>query len=85
MWENASPQDHWIPWCEATVVVRPGSVGRTFYARKDGYRLNSAELLSIVGDRMVEAVQERIPGYTAKNMAKDLTDLRKILKVQVSE
>jgi hypothetical protein len=81
-WENASPREHWIPWCNATVVVRPEFLGRNFRAHKDNYRINSAELLDIVGDRMLEEVQAQIPGYGRKDMMRDLADLRKIMKMR---
>jgi hypothetical protein len=99
MWENASPWDHWQPWCDADVVVAPdGNVGRTFWARKDSYLFTSQELLSIVGDRMLGYVRDastrdhdgtgglpEFPDYTMKEMMADLRDLRKIIKIVTSE
>lgn len=80
-WENASPHDHWKPWCNCDVVVNPENLGRTFWARKDNYNLNNKDLLDIVGDRMLEEVQKELPAYTAKDMAADLKDLKKIFKL----
>lgn len=52
MWENASPRDHWKPWCDAE--IRIGSeVGRDFYPRKDNYDFTKGDLLEVVGERMV--------------------------------
>ena len=55
MWENASPNDHWRFWMNATVSVAKddSELGRNFYARKDNYLLSSKDLLEIVGDRMI--------------------------------
>lgn len=84
MWENARPNDHWQPWCNAEVVVGT-NVGRNFYARKDNYNINSSELLSIVGDRMLESVQKVNPDYTEADMKADLIDLKRIMKIQRDE
>jgi len=82
-WENSGPQEHWMPWSSATVVVDPDNVGRNFYAQKDNYQLNASELLEIVGDRMKEDVRERTgKDYDDKAMMKDLRDLRSIFKTQ---
>ena len=67
-WENASPQNHWEVWCSAEVVVAGSgnteseghgtpAVGRTFNARKDNYNFLDAELLSIVGKRMLGTIR----------------------------
>lgn len=55
MWENATPHDHWKPWCDAeSAVAGPGEkVGRNFYVRKAGYALTSRALLDIIGGRMI--------------------------------
>jgi hypothetical protein len=84
-WENSGPRDHWMPWCNAEVVVDPDNVGRDFYARRDGYCFTERDLLSIIGDHMLEAVQTLVdPAYTEKDMLKDLRDIRKIIKITVS-
>lgn len=90
MWENTHPQDHWQPWCDATVVVDPENLGRNFWCPKDNYQINSSELLSIVGDRMLGYViaggdahpdpAKATPGFTWAQMRKELADLRKIMK-----
>lgn len=93
MWENTHPQDHWQPWTDATVVVDPDHLGRNFWCPKDNYQINSSELLSIVGDRMLSYVQLggdpstghidlklANPTYTWERMRKELADLRKIMK-----
>lgn len=80
-WENSRPDNHWEPWCNATVVVNVENVGRNFYARRDGYCFTEKALLEIIGDRMLELVQAEIPGYTEKDMLADLRDLRKIIKI----
>src|SRR6266487_2282190 len=86
MWENTKPHNHWEPWCDATAVVAPGNVGRTFYADKDNYQLNSKDLLSIVGDRMLGAVRARLGlDYSRADMMKDLADLKKIMKISVAK
>jgi predicted DNA-binding WGR domain protein len=85
MWENTGGEG-WKDWADATVIVDPKHVGRNFFARKDNYLLNSKALLDIVGDRMVENVQEKHdPSYDEKRMAADLKDLRKIFKTQRSD
>lgn len=81
-WENATPHNHWEPWCRATVVVDPDNVGRDFYARRESYNFSAPDLLSVVGERMVEYVR-RATGdatYDAKRMRADLNDLKKIIK-----
>lgn len=80
-WENSTPHGHWEPWCDAEVVVGE-NVGRTFYARRDSYNFLNKELLEIVGDRMVEAVQKEIPSYTEEDMRADLKDLKAIIKIE---
>lgn len=57
MWENARPNDHYLPWCRARVVVSPANPGRNFYARKDNYDFASRELLDVVGLRMLATVR----------------------------
>lgn len=83
-WENARPYDHWKVWCDATVAVRPEAVGRTFYARRSSYNFTDPELLSIIGERMVGYVQRVAPGYNAKDLKRDLADLKTIIKTATS-
>lgn len=83
-WENASPNDHYYPWCSADVVVDPDHPGRDFYANKTAYRFDDPALLEVVGDRMLAYVQASIPDYTEDDMRRDLKDLRKVIKVEVS-
>lgn len=66
-WENANPADHWKFWCLGESVV-DGFVGWTSdggeHPKKEGYALNSSDLLDIVGDRMlfyVQMIQNGIP------------------------
>ncbi len=56
-WENAKPNDHYLPWCEAEVVVDPANVGRNFSVRKDNYNFSAKELLDVVGLRMLATVR----------------------------
>jgi len=58
-WENASPNDHWKPWCHAKVLVAAGGqqLGRNFVARKVNYNFTSSELLEVVGLRMLGIVR----------------------------
>lgn len=79
-WENSSPRDHWVPWCDATVVVDPENVGRDFWVQRDGYNFGEKALLEIIGDRMLGYVQAVQPDYTWNQMAADLKDLRKVVK-----
>ena len=81
-WENTRPYDHWRVWSRAEVVVDPTNVGRDFYAQKDNYSLNNAELLACVGSRMLASVQAVIPSYTLKEMKADLKDLKVIFKTR---
>lgn len=85
-WENSSPRDHWEPWGRCEVVIDPDNVGRDFYARRDGYCFTEKELLSIIGERMLESVREATgdASYSEKQMLADLRDLRKIIKVMVA-
>jgi hypothetical protein len=85
-WENSRPNDHWEPWCDATCVVDPENVGRNFYVKRDGYCFTERELLSIIGERMLEAVRVLTsnPAYSEQDMLTDLRDLRKIIKIKVS-
>lgn len=80
-WENARPENHWRPWCDAIVVVDPENVGRNFYARKTSYRLNDKDLLDVVGPRMLaECYAAGLVDYTRADLVRDLIDLRKIFK-----
>lgn len=82
-WENTSGNP-WEDWTSATVIVDPRNVGRNFRTSKDNYQLNAQDLLDVVGDRMVENVQNKTGNadYDEKAMAKDLKDLRNIFKTQ---
>ncbi len=55
-WENASPQNHWRPWCRAEVAVGQIS-GRNFYAQKCNYNLTRPDLLDVIGKRMVAMIR----------------------------
>ena len=81
-WENSKPNNHWRPWSDADVVVDPTNVGRDFYAQRDGYCFTEKDLLSIIGDRMLELVRKHTgnAAYSMNDMIKDLRDLRKIIK-----
>lgn len=84
-WENAAPQDHWIPWCETTVIVDPTNVGRDFSVRKDNYGFTRRDLLDIVGDRMLEYVRAgggEYANYSEADMLADLRDLKRIIKTR---
>lgn len=56
-WENSRPHSHWIPWCDASVVVDPKNVGRNFQPDRDSYNFNDADLIDIIGDRMLAYVR----------------------------
>lgn len=80
-WGNSGPNNHWEQWSSAKVIVDPKNLGRNFRAIKDNYQLNAADLLSVVGDRMKANVTAEIGRpYDDKEMANDLTELRKIFK-----
>jgi hypothetical protein len=82
-WENASPFDHWKPWCDAVVIVDPENAGRTFYARKDNYDFARRDLLDVVGERMVESVRVQVdPTYDRTKMLSDLRELKTIVKLR---
>lgn len=51
-WENATPMDHWKPWCRATAIVDENNVGRNFFPRREKYNLTAPDFLDAVGDRM---------------------------------
>lgn len=51
-WENARPNRHWMDWCCLNVVVGT-NVGRNFHPLRDKYNLTNAELLNVVGKRML--------------------------------
>lgn len=52
MWENSSPCDHWMPWCDAEVILSDenNDLGRNFYACKSNYDFANSELLKGDGD-----------------------------------
>lgn len=52
-WENANPREHWVVWCDASTVVDPTNVGRSFYAARDYYGFSSPVLLNAVEGRML--------------------------------
>jgi hypothetical protein len=52
MWENTA-NTSWEMWCDAEAIVNPDNVGRNFHPRKDNFQLNSSDLLSCVGPRML--------------------------------
>jgi hypothetical protein len=81
-WENSRPYDHWECWSDAEVIVDPDNVGRDFYAKRDGYCFTEKDLLSVIGDQMLESVQAVQPDYTWKDMVADLRDIRKIIKTR---
>lgn len=84
-WQNGG-KDHWEIWADAQVIVDPKNVGRNFRAGKDNYQLNAKDLLDVVGDRMVESVQQGgDTNYDDRKMRQDLSGLRKIFKTQRSE
>lgn len=81
MWENTTPHDHWIVWCDAEVVVDPLNVGRNFWARKTSYRLDHPMLLEVVGDRMIgEVIRRTNKPYDLAHLKADLKDLKGIMK-----
>lgn len=51
-WENARPDQHWVPWCKCEAVVGPNP-GRDFDVIRDIYFLNDRKLLQIIGERMI--------------------------------
>jgi hypothetical protein len=55
-WENARPNNHWQVWTDCKVEVGP-EVGRNFHARKDNYNFAAAELLEVVGNRMLGIIR----------------------------
>jgi hypothetical protein len=80
LWENARPQNHYLPWCKAEVVVDPISAGRNFYASKDNY--NFLAVIPYIGERMIEAVrvQTNNPTYGMRELRSDLIQLKKIVR-----
>ena len=81
-WEHVDG-DHWIAWCDTTVVVDPTNLGRNFHAIKDNYNLNNKFLMDCVGDRMVAHVQANgFPEFTMEQMLLELRDLKKIMKMR---
>jgi hypothetical protein len=51
-WEN-DPRSTYEEWCDTEVVVSDSRLGRNFHARRDTYKLDNRDLLSVVEDRMV--------------------------------
>jgi hypothetical protein len=61
MWENARPHNHFEVWCNANVSVDAENVGRDLpYVRKSNYDFCSKELLNVIGERMVFAMNLRV-------------------------
>lgn len=87
MWENATPHDHWKPWCDAEVVVDPANLGRNFHARKDNYNFLAKDLLEVVADRMIESVRDKVglSNYDMFALRCDLKDLKQIVRIQRPE
>jgi hypothetical protein len=52
-WENASPTDHWMVWCNATTIVDKDNVGRDFHPKRDYYGFSSPQLLDVIEGRML--------------------------------
>lgn len=83
-WENASPSDHWEAWANADVLVRnDGLVGRDFPVRKDGYAF-AAQLIEVVGDRMIAIGREFDADYDEAKLRADLAAISKAMKAQVT-
>lgn len=84
MWENVGPRDHYRDWMDVTVIVAPtGHVGRNFHADKDNYNFANTEFISIVGDRMLTAVQAHLGAsnhYTMRDLRTDLKDLKTVIR-----
>lgn len=56
MWENSRPRDHYKNPCSAHVIVDPITPGLSFFPARR-YDFASAQLLEIVGARMLNAVK----------------------------
>jgi len=55
-WENSKPFGHWKEWSRADIKV--GDQGtKNMYPQKTNYNFHDAELLSIVGNRMIGMVR----------------------------
>jgi hypothetical protein len=67
MWENARPFDHYKVWCRAEVSINPLNVGVNFYAQKNNYNFTSQDLLSVVGDRMLNIANMTENGISLKD------------------
>jgi len=82
-WENAEPLDHWEAWSDAEIAIGP-EVGRNFPVKKDGYRLNDANLLSVIGERMIESVRllPHHANYNTRSLLRDLREMKKAMKIQ---
>lgn len=57
-WENATPHSHWQDISSAIAIVDPENAGKIegFYLKRK-YNFANADLLSVVGDRMILAVK----------------------------
>ena len=73
MWENVRPFDHYKVWCRAEVGVDPSNVGVNFYAQKNHYNFTSQDLLSIIGDRMLNIANMTENGISLKD-SRDFND-----------
>lgn len=82
-WENSSGNP-WEDWTSAKVIVDPQNPGRNFDTNRDSYNLTRPDLLEVVGDRMIEDVQNRTGNvdYDEKAMRADLSNLKKIFKTK---
>lgn len=56
MWENARPYNHYRPWGGAHAKIHPGNLGCDFWAEKRNYNFLAKDLLDVVGERMVWAM-----------------------------
>jgi hypothetical protein len=69
-WENSRPFDHWEDICGAEVSysANPDDWGTQGFKPKRAYNFSSADLLEIVGDRALVAVQmaKAFPGISDK-------------------
>ena len=81
MWEDSKPSNHWMQICSATAKVGQ-PLGPVGFIPKRGYMFSHPQLIDIVGDRMIEAVQQKadLPNYNKAQLLKDLRDLQRIVR-----
>ncbi len=90
-WENAEPSHHWHRMCDAQSEVSTTEDGSDLgpnFRPVRRYKFNDSELISIVGDRMLEYVRCTVPGqalYSMDDMLKDLHDMVKIMRMGKGE